>query len=115
MLWGPSAHSMTQSELGSILQCLTAPEDFESLLQHVAAALDARRPGSAGSSASRSSVSTQMTADVALRCLGERIAPHSCLQCYFLVNVNLAASTVMGQATMCGLSKGLELCMRCTG
>ena len=70
MLWGPSAQSMSQGELGSILQCLTAPEDFESLLQHVAAALDAQRPGSAGSAASASSVRTQMTAEVALQCLG---------------------------------------------
>lgn len=70
MLWGQSAQSVTQSELGSILQCLTAPEDFESLLQHVAAAIDAQRPDSAGSSASALSVRTQMTAEVALQCLG---------------------------------------------
>ena len=75
MLWGPSAHSMTQSELGSILQCLAAPEDFENLLQHVAAALDARRPGSARSSASKSSVRTHMTTKTAVQCLGWYILP----------------------------------------
>lgn len=57
-----------------MLRCLAgAPDDLDSLLQHVAAALDARRPGSAGSSASQRSVRTRMTADVALRCLGEEI------------------------------------------
>ena len=69
-LWGGSAHSVSQSELRSILLGLAAPEDLDSLLQHVAAALDARRPGSAGSAASQRSVRTQMTADVALRCIG---------------------------------------------
>lgn len=54
-----------------MLQCLGAAKDLDALLQHVEAALDARRPGSAGSSASQRATCTQMTADIALRCLGE--------------------------------------------
>ena len=54
-----------------MLQCLSAPKDLDALLQHVAAALDARRPGSVGSSPSQRAMRTQMTADTALRCLGE--------------------------------------------
>ena len=67
-LWAGNGHNIGPAELRSILQCLTAAEDLESLLQHIAAALDSPAPDGA---ASQCSVATKMSADVALRCLGE--------------------------------------------
>ena len=67
-LWAGSGQNVGQAELRSILRCLSAAEDLESLLQHIAAALDTPAPDGA---ASQRSVATKMSADVALRCLGE--------------------------------------------
>ena len=68
-LWAGNGHNVGQAELRSILRCLSAAEDLESLLQHIAAALDPSP--SSGDAASQHSVATKMSADVALRCLGE--------------------------------------------
>ena len=67
-LWAGDGHSVEQAELRSILQCLATTEDLESLLQHIAAALDVPDPDGP---ASQRCGATKMTAAVALRCLGE--------------------------------------------
>ena len=68
-LWAGSGQNVGQAELRSILRCLSAAEDLERLLQHIAAALDPSPSG--GGAGSQRSMATKMSADVALRCLGE--------------------------------------------